>query len=167
MPGWPLLPGGHRQWPRSPCPAGTYSSALALYHVDQCSSCPAGYYCFRGISAISGACAAGHYCLANTNAATDNPCAAGRYSLVPHRLKRRMSVPSWTLGIMPSVVVLLKWRVQPVNILGVPGTEDYHKQPRYVNYCWWECSAGYYCAGSSAMTQCGVGTTQHQVHLLA
>ena len=38
--------------------------------------------------------------------------------LVPHRLKRRMSVPSRTLGIMPSVVVLLKWRVQPVNILG-------------------------------------------------
>ena len=62
------------------CPAGTYTPSNNLTSSLQCTTCPGGYYCSGGGSAISGSCDAGYYCPSGSYSPTANPCPAGTYS---------------------------------------------------------------------------------------
>ena len=45
-----------------PCAPGTYGSGSNLQRQEDCTICPAGYYCIGGESSPSGPCDPGHYC---------------------------------------------------------------------------------------------------------
>ena len=57
-----FCPNGTRYPWQYPCAAGTYSNATNLREQEECSLCPAGYYCLEGESAPSGLCERGHFC---------------------------------------------------------------------------------------------------------
>ena len=61
------------------CPKGTYNPVIAQFSLDNCTNCPAGYFC--NSTAISKyerwPCPKGHYCLMGTLAPL--PCAAGTF----------------------------------------------------------------------------------------
>ena len=62
------------------CPSGTYSPFTNLKHVDQCLSCPAGYYCDPpGQTNVTGVCPPGHYCPERTGPMYSYPCPVGFY----------------------------------------------------------------------------------------
>lgn len=62
------------------CPAGTFSSSVALADVSECWTCDPGSWCGGGQIAPSGACARGYYCPAGTRFSTQFPCPPGTYS---------------------------------------------------------------------------------------
>ena len=73
-------PAGTGRPEQYPCPPGTYAPENNLYHVSQCTDCPAGSFCRGGMPYIEGDCALGHYCPSNTMLATQFPCPAGRFA---------------------------------------------------------------------------------------
>ena len=72
-------PIGHYCLPGSPsptpCPVGTYRSAVLGAALTDCTDCPAGKACpFQGITDINSAvaCSHGHYCPQKTEYPNDN-----------------------------------------------------------------------------------------------
>lgn len=61
MPGF-YCPAGSPNPEQFPCPAGSYSDSASLYKADQCTPCPAGYYCIGGQNKTTGICPIGFYC---------------------------------------------------------------------------------------------------------
>lgn len=74
------LPGGMAYSRLCSCPSGYFTPSDALVDIDECLSCPEGFYCGAGSSSPSGPCAKGHYCPRGTSFATQFPCAAGSYT---------------------------------------------------------------------------------------
>lgn len=73
------------------CPTGTFSNAVGLYQVSQCTSCTGGSYCSQPNSTTeTGQCDAGYYCTLGSDTATPDtgfkgtagPCPTGHYCSV-------------------------------------------------------------------------------------
>ena len=62
-----------------PCPKGTYNPLSSQFSLDNCTSCPAGFYCnSTGLSSYHNfPCPSGHFCV--TKATSAFPCAGGTY----------------------------------------------------------------------------------------
>jgi hypothetical protein len=62
-----------------PCPVGTVNPLASQFSLDNCTSCPAGYFCnSTGLSSYKTFhCPSGHYCV--ERATTAFPCAGGTY----------------------------------------------------------------------------------------
>ena len=67
------------------CPDGTYTEVFqdGLESLDQCASCPTGYYCTNGVYDASKACFAGYYCLTGAKKANEENmlCPGGFFCL--------------------------------------------------------------------------------------
>lgn len=74
-----FCPNGTQFATQYPCAAGSYSNATNLQRQEDCTLCPAGYYCVGGESAPTAPCSRGHYCPEGTKTATEFPCYAGTY----------------------------------------------------------------------------------------
>ena len=65
-----------------PCPAGTFSSRLALQSASQCSPCTSGWSCNdTGLTSPSGPCSPGYYCPEGSSMSSPlgTPCPVGSY----------------------------------------------------------------------------------------
>ena len=61
-----------------PCPSGMYNNETG---AEECSVCPAGYFCLANVSTFEGSpCPAGHYCPNGTTYSTEFPCPPGTYN---------------------------------------------------------------------------------------
>jgi hypothetical protein len=62
-----------------PCPAGTYNPSVGIYHVDNCTDSPAGFYTTLNSTAVVGQCEPGFYCPVGSSSPTQVPCPARYY----------------------------------------------------------------------------------------
>jgi hypothetical protein len=139
-----------------PCVAGTYSNLTGLITPSDCYTCPPGFYCIGGKTAVSGVCSTGHYCPPATHAPVQYPCPSGTYtnSTSLHDIKQCVSCPPghYCLQASTAPVSCPAGSYSPVN-----NTQGSSSLSLASIYCL-NCAAGYRCPlGSAALIECGVG----------
>ncbi|XP_034024621.1 neurogenic locus notch homolog protein 4-like [Thalassophryne amazonica] len=65
-----------------PCPAGTFSSSTGLRSLQECITCPPGFYCLgSNNTSPSGPCFPGYYCTGGSPSPVQNEAEEGYYTL--------------------------------------------------------------------------------------
>ncbi|KAL2085398.1 hypothetical protein ACEWY4_018718 [Coilia grayii] len=129
----------------SPCPPGFFSNSTGLQHLQQCVSCPPGFYCLgSNNSAPSGPCAAGFYCTGGADSPMQMEAEEGHFSL--EGAVRAQSCP---LGTFQPVRGQRRCLECPAGRLC---NETGLSQPHL-------CPSGHYCTSGSSIAQpCPPGT---------